>query len=68
MEFERAIAIDPNFFELHYFYAYAGREAGDLQMAIRMYERAGEIDPEDHRARLELAQFYADVGRHRGIA
>jgi adenylate cyclase len=63
VEFERAIAIDPNLFEAHYFYGYAAHQAGDLQTAIRMNERASEIDPEDHRVRLQLVQWYADVGR-----
>jgi adenylate cyclase len=63
VEFERAIAIDPNLFEAHYFYGYAAHQAGDLQTAIRMNERACEIDPEDHRVRLQLVQWYADVGR-----
>ena len=62
-EFERAIAIDPNLFEAYYFYAFAARDAGDLETSVKMDERASEIDTRGYRVRFNLAQTYWELGR-----
>ena len=53
VEFERALAIDPNSFWGHYLYAYAARDAGDLETSAKMDKRASEIDPDDFRCPLQ---------------
>ena len=63
VEFERALAIDPNSYWGHYLYAHAAREAGDLETSVKMNRRASEIDPDDSRALFDLSQVYQDLGR-----
>ena len=43
VEFERAIALDPNLFEAYYLYGFAARDAGDLETSVRMGERCVAI-------------------------
>lgn len=67
--FERAIAIDPNLYEAHYFYARHAFTQGKSEKAVRLYEEAIRIRPEDHQAPRLLAQSYDDLGQpEKGIA
>ena len=63
VEFERAIAIDPNSFWVYYHYAHAARDVGDLETAVRMDKRASEINPDDSGVRFNLSQVYQELGR-----
>jgi adenylate cyclase len=74
-EFETAIRLDPMLFEAYYFYARDCFAQGKLDKAIRLYEKAGEVNPHDYQAPLLVAQIYSDLGdagkaeasRRRGI-
>ncbi|CAN5214995.1 tetratricopeptide repeat protein [soil metagenome] len=63
IEFERALALDPNNFWGHYLYAYAAREAGDRDTSAKMNKRASEIAPDDCGVRFTLTQIYLELGR-----
>ena len=74
--FQRAIELNPNLFEAHYFYARDSFTQGKLDQAIREYEEASRVRPEDYQSPLLVAQIYEDRGhsdlaklsRLRGIA
>ena len=74
--FQRAIALNPNLFEAHYFYARDAFAQGKLDLAIREYEEASRVRPEDYQSPLLVAQSYEDLGhpdlakicRLRGVA
>jgi serine/threonine protein kinase/tetratricopeptide (TPR) repeat protein len=63
IEFETALRLDPNSFEAHYFYARDRFMEGELERAVRLYERASALRPEDHQPPLLSAQIYDDLGR-----
>jgi TolB-like protein len=74
--FQQAIALNPNLFEAHYFYARDSFTQGKLDQAIREYEEASRVRPEDYQSPLLVAQSYEDLGhpdlakmsRLRGVA
>ena len=64
VEFERAMALDPNLFEAYYLYAYAARDVGDLETAAKMIQARQR----DRARRLSvsasmLSQMYEKLGR-----
>jgi len=61
-EFERAIALDPRNFEAWYFFARSKVQEGDLQHAIRLFERAAQVRPEDYQSLLIQAQLHTSLG------
>ncbi len=65
--FQRAIELNPNLFEAHYFYARDSFTQGKLDQAIREYEEASRVRPEDYQSPLLVAQIYEDRG-HRDLA
>jgi adenylate cyclase len=74
--FRQAIALNPNLFEAHYFYARDSFTQGKLDQAISGYEEASRVRPEDYQSPLLVAQIYEDLGhadlakmsRLRGVA
>ena len=62
-EFEKAIALDPNSFEGHYFYARACFAQGKFERAAALFERAAEIKPDDYQSLCLLIQIYRSLGR-----
>ena len=62
-EFERAIALDPNSFEGHYFYARACVTQGMPERAATLFERAAENKPDDYQSLCLLIQVYRSLGR-----
>jgi adenylate cyclase len=64
-EFEKAIALDPNSFEAHYFYARACVTQGKLELAAPLFERAAENKPDDYQSLCLLIQVYRSLGRPR---
>ena len=62
-EFERAIALDPNSYEGHYFYARHAFAAGDFEKAVALYSRCAEIDPDDYRAPFLITNALHALGR-----
>lgn len=74
-EFERALKLNPNHFELRFFYGRSCYDQGKLEQASFHWERAAEIKPEDYQSLILLSQVYISLGRpddatrvsHRGI-
>jgi len=64
-EFEKAIALDPNSFEGHYFYARACFGQGKLERAAVLFERAAENKPDDYQSLILSIQIYESLGRDR---
>jgi adenylate cyclase len=62
-EFDQAIALDPNSFEAHYFYARACFTQGQLDEAARHFQRAAEVNPDDYQALLVLTGVHRSLGR-----
>src|SRR6184192_1904159 len=63
VEFEKAISLDPNSFEAHYFYARACVFQGKIEQATTLFERAAAIKPDDYASFCILVQFYNSLGR-----
>jgi len=61
-EFERAVELDPQLFEAHYFWARHEFSHGKSQQAIGHYEDAMRVRPEDFQVPLLCAQIYDDLG------
>src|ERR1700736_4233994 len=64
-ECEQAIALDPNSFEAHYFYARACVSQGKLERAAALFERAAENKPDDYQSLCLSIQAYRSLGRDR---
>src|SRR5438477_10038087 len=62
-EFEKAIALDPNSFEGHYFYGRASFEEGKFERAAFHFEYAAGINKEDYGSLLMLSLSYRSLGR-----
>lgn len=61
--FEKAISLDANLFEAHYFYARHCFVRGALERAAGLYEQAMRVRPEDYQSPLLVAQIYEGMGR-----
>ena len=68
VEFERAIALDPNLFEAHYFMARACFAQNKMHQAAAHFERAAELRPDDYQALGMLRMIYPSIGRDREVA
>jgi len=62
-QFEAAIRLDPRLFEAYYFYARTAFTQGRSEKAIRLYEKAMEVNPNDYQSPLLVAQIYSDLGQ-----
>jgi TolB-like protein/Flp pilus assembly protein TadD len=62
-EFETAARLNPELFEAYYFHARDRFVRGDLAEALRLYEKAFALRPEDYQSPLLMAQIYDDLGR-----
>jgi non-specific serine/threonine protein kinase len=60
-EFETALGLDPRLFEAHYFYARDAFMQSNLEKALRLYEKAFELRPEDYQSPLLAGQIYEDL-------
>jgi len=60
--FETALRLDANLFEAHYFYARHLFSRGQKAIAVRFYEEAMRVRPEDYQSPLLVAQSYDDLG------
>ena len=60
--FENAKRLDESLFEARYFYARHCFARGRAEEALRLYEEAIRIRPEDYQSRLLMAQIYDDLG------
>jgi len=62
-EFRHSIALEPNLFEAHYFFARACFAQGKLEEAAKLFERAAEIKPDDYQSLMLLFGVYRSLGR-----
>jgi len=62
-EFERAIELDPTLFDACYYYARSCFKAGDLKKALRLFEKAQSIRPEDYQSAALIGQVLRQLGR-----
>jgi non-specific serine/threonine protein kinase len=60
-EFETALRLDARLFEAHYFYARDSFMQGKLEKALKLYEKAFELRPEDYQSPLLAGQIYEDL-------
>lgn len=63
-EFLAAIDLAPKLYEAYYFYARSCRPQGKLEKAAEMFEKAGEVRPEDYQAPILAADTYRGLERH----
>jgi len=62
-EFEKAIELDPNSYDAWYFFARAKVHEGDLERALKLFDRAAKVRPEDFQSVLLQAQLYTSLGQ-----
>jgi adenylate cyclase len=62
-EFERAIGLDSTLFDAYYLYARSSFEAGDLEKAVQLFEKAHRSRPEDYQATALRALALHELGR-----
>jgi len=60
--FDRAIAMNPRYFEAYYHYARMTFQRGKLSKAAELFEKAAEVRPEDYQVPLLLRQVYLSLG------
>jgi adenylate cyclase len=63
-EFDRALTLDPNSFEANYWCARHALAQGKMTRAVRLLERAAQINPADYKPAALLINAYRSVGRH----
>ena len=61
--FEKALAMNPRYFEALYHYARACFQRSNLKKAAEMFERAEAVRHEDYQVPLLLRQVYLSLGR-----
>jgi len=64
-EFEKAIELDPESYDAWYFYGRSKVHEGDLKLALKLYECAAQVRPEDYQSVLLQAQLYHSLGDHK---
>ena len=62
-EFERATELDPMLFDAYYYYARSCFKAGDLEKALKLFEKAQAIRPEDYQSAALIAAVLRQLGR-----
>src|SRR6476620_7828408 len=62
---EKALALDPDSYEAHYFYARSNFAQGNLKRAATLFERGAEIRPDDYQVPCLLVAIYKSLGRLR---
>ncbi|MGH7537761.1 MAG: tetratricopeptide repeat protein [Gemmatimonadales bacterium] len=62
-EFQKAHALKPNLFDVHYQFARHCRTLGRFEESARWFESAGVLRPEDYAAPALLASVYVSLGR-----
>jgi len=62
-EFERAIELDSTLFDAYYYYARSCFKAGDLKKALRLFQKAQSVRPEDYQSAALIGQVLRQLGR-----
>jgi len=62
-EFEKAIELDPKNFRAWYFFGRAKVHEGDLMRALKLFERASRVRPEDFQSVLLQAQLWTSLNQ-----
>jgi len=62
LEFEKAIELDPKSFDAWYFFARDKVHEGDLKRAVKLFERASQVRPEDYQSVLLQSQLWHSLG------
>ena len=62
-EFEKAIELDQKNYEAWYFFGRTKVHEGDLERALRLFDRASKVRPEDFQSVLLQAQLYTSLGQ-----
>ncbi|MBE9548331.1 MAG: tetratricopeptide repeat protein [Proteobacteria bacterium] len=63
VDFEKAIELDPNNYEAWYFFGRTKVHEGDLERAIKLFDRAASTRPEDFQSLLLQAQLFISLGK-----
>ena len=61
--FEKAIELDAKNFRAWYFFGRAKVQEGDLERALKLFDRASRVRPEDFQSVLLQAQLYTSLGQ-----
>ena len=61
--FEKAIELDAKNFRAWYFYGRAKVQEGDLERALRLFDQASRVRPEDFQSVLLQSQLYTSLGQ-----
>jgi len=62
LEFEKAIELDPTSFDAWYFFGRDKVHEGELKRAVRLFERAAQVRPEDYQSVLLQSQLWHSLG------
>ena len=62
-EFERAIELDPTLFDAYYYYARSCFKAGDLNKALKLFQKAHSARPEDYQSAALIASVLRQLDR-----
>src|SRR5438093_13459276 len=62
-EFEKDIELYPTLFDAYYYYARSCFKAGDLNKALKLFEKAQSIRPEDYQSAALIAAVLRQLGR-----
>jgi adenylate cyclase len=61
--FDQAITEDPTLFEAYYLYGRMLFESGDVEKAVKMFEKTQAVRPDDFESRVLHAQALTELGR-----
>jgi TolB-like protein/thioredoxin-like negative regulator of GroEL len=62
--FEKAIELDPKNYDAWYFYGRNKVHEGEIERALKLFERASKVRPEDYQSVLLQPQLYHSLGDH----
>jgi len=60
--FEKAIELDPKNYDTWYFFGRSKVHEGDLKRALKLFDRASKVRPEDYQSVLLQSQLYHSLG------
>ena len=62
IEFEKAIQLDPENYDAWYFFARSKVHEGNLERALKLFDRASQVRPEDYQSLLLQQSLYHSLG------